>query len=229
MYDTNSLFKFKKMRSGDLVLEFTPNVSRETLKSLIKWSFKFIFKIFSPIFYFFDKLAEKRKLVISSVGFGIGLGLSIIVTQRPDTLQAFPVFENISVVGTQAKIIKFPRIGFYELVKGGNLSDITQNVFENELIHVNGSGFLGQKSPVVIADLGTKNLLHSLESVKIGDEVVVIGKNNGTYKYRVIEIREIDSQYLNNVIDQAENSVVIYRSQNLLRTQLYIVVAKPYL
>jgi len=67
-----------------------------------------------------------------------------------------------------------------------------------------------------------------MEAISIGDEIIVIGKNNGTYKYRVIEIREIEAQYLTNVIDKEENSLIIYKPENLLRTRLFVVVAKPY-
>ena len=113
-------------------------------------------------------------------------------------------------------------------MKSGNLTNLYDNVLEDDLIHLEGSGFLGQKNPVVIADLGSKNLLKQMEAISIGDEIIVIGKNNGTYKYRVIEIREIEAQYLTNVIDKEENSLIIYKPENLLRTRLFVVVAKPY-
>jgi len=211
-----------------MIFELTPNISRGVAKSLIKSLVKFVYKLFSPIFGFFDQLAERRKLVISSVGLGIGLGLSIIVTQRPDALQAFPVLEYGKLTGSEVSVIKINKLNIYETVKSGNLTNLYDNVLEDDLIHLEGSGFLGQKNPVVIADLGSKNLLKQMEAISIGDEIIVIGKNNGTYKYRVIEIREIEAQYLTNVIDKEENSLIIYKPENLLRTRLFVVVAKPY-
>ncbi|NCQ65331.1 MAG: hypothetical protein COZ34_02890 [Candidatus Pacebacteria bacterium CG_4_10_14_3_um_filter_34_15] len=228
MFNTNNMIKIKKLRSGDMIFELTPNISRGVAKSLIKSLVKFVYKLFSPIFGFFDQLDERRKLVISSVGLGIGLGLSIIVTQRPDALQAFPVLEYGKLTGSEVSVIKINKLNIYETVKSGNLTNLYDNVLEDDLIHLEGSGFLGQKNPVVIADLGSKNLLKQMEAISIGDEIIVIGKNNGTYKYRVIEIREIEAQYLTNVIDKEENSLIIYKPENLLRTRLFVVVAKPY-
>ncbi|MBU0974274.1 hypothetical protein KKD03_01070 [Patescibacteria group bacterium] len=228
MSDKENIIKVKKLRSGDIVFEFTPNISHDVVKKLIKGSVRVIYKLFSPIFSFFDKLAERRKLVISSVGLGIGFGLSIIVTQRPDILQAFPVLEYGISVGSEVSVLKINKLNLYETIKIGSLADVYNNVFEDQLIHLEGSGFLGQKTPVVIADLGSTNLLKRLDAISIGDEIVVVGKNNGTYKYRVIEIREIEAQYLTNVIDREENSLIIYKPENLLRTRLFVVVAKPY-
>ncbi len=228
MSDINNLVRIKKLRSGDIIFEFTPYISREIIKRAIKWGFKLIFKLFSPVFLFFDKLAEKRKLVISSVGFGIGLGLSIIVTQRPDALQAFPILENRTIAGAEARIIKIPELNLYETIKSGNLTNLSDNIFSDELIHLEGSGFLGQNSPVVVADLGSKNLLKKIEAIKIGAEITVIGKNNGIYRYRVIEIRGIEAEYLTHIIATAENSLIIYKPENLLRTQLFVVIAKPF-
>jgi len=215
-------------KSKDIILEINFNFSHETLKRIIKGLLGFVFKIFLPLFSFFDKLAEKRKLVISSFGLGIGLGLSIIITQRPDALQAFPNLVNQMMVGVEVKTIEIPKIDLSLNVRHNSLNSFVENVVSNELIHIDGSGYLGQNKPMVVADLSSKNLLMKIEGMGIGDEIVAIGKNNGTYKYRVIEIRETESQYLPHVIAKEENSLILYKSQNLIRTRVFIIVAKPY-
>jgi hypothetical protein len=219
--------KIKKMRSGDVILELTPDFSNFSMKRVVKFFLSLLLKIFLPIFSLFDRLAEKRKLVISSVGLGIGLGLSIIVTQRPDTLQAFPVLVYKNNLGSSVEVLKISKLDLYATVRQASLTSFTENIVSDDLIHLEGSGFLGQNKPVVIADLSSRNLLSEIENLNIGDEIMAVGQNNGTYKYRVIEIREIEAQYLPQVIASKENSLVIYKAKNLLRTQLFIVVSIP--
>lgn len=225
MYRLKNLIKVKKLRSGDVILEITPSFSSLSIKKIVKSFLSLLLIIFLPIFSFFDKLAEKRKLVISSVGLGIGLGLSIIVTQRPDTLQAFPVLAYKNDLGSSVKTLKIPKLNLYVTVKQDSLNSFTENITSDALIHLEGSGFLGQNKPVVIADLSSRSLLNKIENLNIGDEIIAIGKNNGTYRYRIIEIREIEAQYLPQIISRDNNSLVIYKANNLLRTKLFIIVS----
>ncbi len=226
MFDNNKMIKVKTLKSGDVIFEITPKFSRTFLKNLIKFLVKLIYKLFSPIFSLFDKLAEKKKLVISSVGFGIGLGLSIITTQRPDTLQAFPLMDSFYSLGSQVSELKIPSLDLYETARSGSLLNLSDNLFENQLVHLDNSGKLGQMNPVVIADLGTKNLLEKIEEIRIGSEIIAIGKNKGIYKYKVIEIREVDAEYLPHIVAKEENALILYKANNILRTRLFIVVAR---
>lgn len=226
MFDNNKMIKVKKLKSGDVIFEITPSFSRLFLKNLIKFFVKLIYKLFSPIFLFFDKLAEKKKLVISSVGFGIGLALSIITTQRPDALQAFPLMDSVSSLGADVGELKIPSLDLYETVRSGSLLNVSDNFFENQLVHLDNSGKLGQTNPIVIADLGTKNLLNKIDEIKIGSEIIAIGKNKGIYKFKVIETREVEAEYLPHIVAKEEEALILYKSNNLLRTRLFVVVAR---
>lgn len=228
IYNSRNLLKIKKDRTGDIIFEISPSISLFSPKNIAKVLMKLILILFFPIFSFFDKLAEKRKLVVSGVGLGIGLGLSIIVTQRPDALQAFPILMNANIEGVQAKEIKIPALDLYASVKSDELTNFVENVISNELIHLKGSGYLGQNKPIVIADLSSKDIIKNIEEIEIGTEIILTGNNNGIYKYHVIETRETDAQYLPHVIAKEENTLIIYKSTNLIRTRLFIVVAKPY-
>lgn len=228
MSNPKDFVEIKKQKSGDLILEINPDFFRPALKKVIKAFLRISLNIFLPIFSIFDKLAEKRKLVISGVGLGIGLGLSIIITQRPDTLQAFPLMSNQMAAGVEPRILRISQLDIYLSIKHDRLTSLLQNITTNELIHLDGSGFLGQKKPIIIADLSSKNLLNTFEEINIGDEIIIIGSNEGTYKYHVIEIRDTEAQYLPHVIAKEENSLIIYKPQNILRTQIFIVVAKPF-
>lgn len=227
MSNTKNIIKFKKTRRGDLVCELNPSFSRQAIKALVKSFLRLVLFIFVPIFSFFDRLAEKRKLVVSSVGLGIGLGLSIVVTQRPDALQAFPVLENAVIGGAEVALVKIPKLDLYLEVKRDEISSFVENIATDKLVHLQGSGYLGEHKPVVIADLSSRGLLSGFDQMSIGDEIIVEASNKGVYKFRVIETRETEAQYLPHVIAEESNALIIYRSENLLRTRLFIVVAKP--
>ncbi len=225
MSDENSIVSFKKNTAGDVIFEINPQNIRVT--SLIKALLSLLLKIFLPVFAFFDFLASKRKLVISSVGLGIGLGLSVLVTQHPDTLQAFPTFTTADNSKISVQQLVIPRIDFSSNVVSGNVQDLVENVSLEYLIHDERSSELGANFPVVIAQVGLQDILKNLEQVQIGDELIVQGSNFAEYKFRVTEIRDMKAEYLPNVIGVNSESVIVYKSKNLLRTRIYIVIAKP--
>lgn len=225
MSNNNRVISLTKSIKGDLIFEINPQ--KLSFKLLIKSLISLTLKILLPIFSFFDFLASKRKLVISSVGLGIGLGLSVLATQHPDTLQAFPslALSNLSQIRPEQLVIS--SIDLSVPIETGSVQDLLENISLDVLIHDERSADLGSFKPVVISEVGLKSILKELEKVAIGDEISIQGSNNAKYLYRVTEIRDINSEYLPNVIGLNEDSLVLYKSKNLLRTQLYILIAKP--
>jgi len=225
MVEKNSIFSLRKNPKGEIILEFSPEII--TFKKVVKGILLILLKVSTPIFSFFDFLASKRKLVISSIGLGIGLGLSVLVTQRPDTIQAFPQLSVVNNFNIRVERIVISSIDLSVNVVTGNVQNLVENIQLGELVHDERSSELGSSNPVVVADVGIKNILVNLESVKIGDEIQIQGSNNATYRFKVSEIRDIKAEYLPNVIGSQEESLILYKSKNVLRTKLYILIAKP--
>lgn len=225
MSQKNSILSLHKNSKGDLIFEINPQII--SAKLIIKSILSILLKLLLPIFSFFDFLANKRKLVISSVGLGIGLGLSVLVTQHPDTLQAFPLLSISSLTNIRAQRLVISSIDLSVPVETGSVQDLLENISLDVLIHDNRSADLGSYQPVVISEVGLKTILKDLEKVRIGDEIIIEGSNNAKYLYRVTEIRDMKAEYLPNIIGVNDDSVILYKSKNLLRTQLFIVIAKP--
>lgn len=225
MSHQNKIFSLSKNNSGDLVFEVNPQNFR--IVSLIKAVLSLLLKIVFPLFSFFDFLASKKKLVISAVGLGIGLGLSVLVTQHPDTLQAFPTIAPESEANIRAQRLVISEIDLSSEVATGNVQDLFENVTVDRLIHDERSSELGGLQPVVITQVGIKDILNNLEDLQIGDEIQVQGTNTALYSYRVVEIRDMKAEYLPNVIGANEESLIVYKSKNVLRTRLYMVIARP--
>lgn len=225
MSQKKRVLNLHKNSSGDLIFEINPQ--QISAKLIIKTILSIILKLFLPLFSFFDFLASKRKLVISAVGLGIGLGLSVLVTQHPDTLQAFPSLSLSNLSKIRAQNLTISSIDLSTGVETGSVQDLFENISLDVLVHDQRSADLGSYSPVVIADVGLKPILKDLEKVKIGDEIIIKGSNNAKYIYRVTEIRDMKAEYLSNVIGVNDDSIIIYKSQNLLRTQLFMIIAKP--
>lgn len=219
----------RKSAQGDLILEIKPeNFSvRGVLKAAVKLVLSSLITITFPIFAFLDALASRKKLVISSIGLGVGLGLSVLITQRPDALQAFPDLATESTVEIRAARVVIPSIDLSTSVTTGSLQDLLKNSTIDTLIHDDRSAAVGSSGPVVIADVGVTNILENLEQVTIGDVVEVKGTNNATYNYRVTEIRDMKAEYLPNVVGAYQNVLILYKANNLFRTQLHIVIASP--
>lgn len=227
MSETEKFINIKKHKSGDLVFELKPINYRAGLKALIKLTLTMFLKIFVPFFKILDAMAERRKLVISSVGLGIGLGLSVIITQRPDAIQAFPTLISLEGYRVAVAVLRIPSIDLSVSVEDGHLQDIVENFTTDHVIHEKRSAGLGSKQTIVLADASARNLLPKLEEVTIGNEILLVGENNGTYNYRVTEVRSISAEYLPTVIADSDNALIIYKSNNLFRTHLHIVIARP--
>lgn len=227
MQNTYKIINLSKNAKGELIFEFLPE--NITVTSIIKGFFVILLKITAPMFRFFDFLASKKKLVISAVGLGIGLGLSVLVTQRPDAIQAFPELVGVTDSQVRASQLIISSIDLSAPVVTGSVQDLIKNAGLSELIHDERSANLGGQTPVVISDVSIKNILSDLESVKIGDTVLITGSNSAQYTYKVTEIRDMKAEYLPNVIGANAESLILYKAKNLLRTQLYMLIAKPVL
>lgn len=225
MIDEQTILNFSKNPHGDIIIEFNPRNIKFSI--VIKSILALLIKIFMPVFTIFDFLASKRKLVVSSVGLGIGLGLSVIVTQRPDTLQAFPAYSSTLAGNIRVQRIIVSSTDLSASVISGNLQDMFKNVTLNALVHDERSAGLGSTKPVVIAEVGVQNVLKDLELLQIGDKIEVIGSNNAHYLFKVTELRDMKAEYLPSVIAVHDESIILYKPKNVLRTQLYMVVAKP--
>lgn len=217
--------KLHKNIQGDIIFEFNPQ--NITIISVIKVLLLLFLKIFIPLFSFFDFLAARKKLVISSVGFGIGLGLSVLVTQHPDMLQAFPTLSETEKQMIYAQHIRISTIDLSAAVTQGNVQDLLENISVHSLIHDERSAELGGSYPVVIAEVGVDPILKNLGQVKIGDTIIITGSNAAEYYYTVTEIRDMRAEYLPNVVGVNTNALILYKSKNILRTQLLMIIAKP--
>lgn len=223
MFDSKKIVDISKNKKGDVVFEFHP--AQITAYEMIKQTFKLVLIIFVPFFKFLDFLALRRKLVIVSVGLGIGFGLSVLITQRPDSLQAFPTLGLNKNSQVAIDSITIPSLNFFSTVNSGSLQDVFTNVLEHELIHDERSGNLTEGKTIVISSVGAKNILADLEKLQIGDEIILTGSNTAEYSYKVIEIRDMQAEYLPHVISAHEDALILYTATNILRTQLYMVIA----
>jgi len=217
-----NLIKFSKNRRGEVVMEINP--PEISLKKIFKFFAIFLISVFNPIFNFFDSLAENRKLVISAVGLGIGLGLSIVTTQRPDILQAFGSGEKINRL-VSVSSLSIPNLNYYSAVNILEEDSLVSNVFSNKIFQLSKFGSLSSVTPIVITSFNQTSLI-PLDKVVIGDEVKVRGSNKGAYSFRVVEVKEIEAEYLTQVISRYEKALVMYMPLNVLRTRILVVVAR---
>ena len=229
MPEKKGIIFLSKNAQGDLILEIQPD--NFSVRGIVKFSIRLfltiLIKVTFPLFSFLNLLATRKKLVISSIGLGIGLGISVLITQRPDTLQAFPTLLSSSTAEIRASRVTVTSIDLSIAVVTGSVQDLVENISIDTLIHDDRSADLGARGPVVIADVGISNILENLEKVSIGDTLEIQGSNSATYKYTVTEIRDMQAEYLPNVVGAYQDVVILYKAKNLLRTQLYMVIATP--
>lgn len=116
---------------------------------------------------------------------------------------------------------------------------ISLNVEESQIIngnwevsrdgvsHLNTSDVPGNDGNIVIYGHNKSNILGSLNSVKIGDEVIITTRDNENHAYRVKSI-EVVSPSRVDVINPTENEVLtIYTCTGLLDSKRLVVKAEP--
>lgn len=223
--DSLRVLTIRKNAQGEIILEVQPRNIR--LKSLVKGFLSVLVAICIPVFSFFESLAVRKRLVVTSVGLGIGLGFSVLVTQHPDTLQAFPVIPATYTTPIRATRVTIPSIDLDSKVVTGTVQEVWESFTLESLVHDERSSELGGSTSVVIAEVGLSGILTDLESVALGDTIEVRGSNSALYRYTVTEIRDIRAEHIGSVIDTGANSLVLYKAKNMLRSQLYMLIAQP--
>ncbi len=116
---------------------------------------------------------------------------------------------------------------------------ISLNIEESEIVngnwevsrhgvsHLNTSSIPGNRGNIVIYGHNKSNILGSLDSVEIGDEIIITTRNNENHKYVVRSI-EVVSPSRVDVINPTEIEVLtIYTCTGFLDSKRLVVKAEP--
>lgn len=201
------LIELKKKRDGSLILYLNTDIITIFFVHLLR-----------PLFTLFDLLDRLSKfsfllMFIGSVGIGFGVGITVF-SQPSKTLAHHSSYREV-VNPRQLIWLDKQYVIEDESDPGFSISP------EVKIFHQSQYGQLSKGNTLVFY---TSNL-PMMEQSQLGMPIKVIGSNNGIYNYSVVEIRYIRRKELPNLIAKSGSSLIIYQSDDLLSSQLLVVIA----
>ncbi len=207
-----------------LTLDFEP-----VKHKLVYFSFKFFIQ---PLFNFLklistslNKATGKKAYLILSSGLGLGLGLGLIMAFYPAQIQADLPQNNLSA-GLEIVRVKSADVGIDTLIKRGQPTVLPLVSLEAPAVHLESSAGIGGGRPIIIQGLSKDYSLYNLHQAQLGDEIFVIGSNDGWYRYTVIETRVVNLEQLSNHLLQLREVVILYTVNPWQKTAT-MVMARP--
>ena len=97
---------------------------------------------------------------------------------------------------------------------------------EAPAVHLESSAGIGGGRPIIIQGLSKDYSLYNLHQAQLGDEIFVIGSNDGWYRYTVIETRVVNLEQLSNHLLQLREVVILYTVNPWQKTAT-MVMARP--
>ena len=216
----------RRFKKGEIILTFDFEPLKYKLTYLI---FKFFIQ---PLFNFLkfisislNKVSGRKAYLILSSGLGLGLGLGLIIAFSPAKIQA-DLPQNNNTPGLEIIRVKSADIGIDMSIQRGEASILPLISLDAPGVHLESSAGIGSGRPIIIQGLNKDYSLHNLSQAQLGDEIFVIGSNDGWYRYTVVETKVVNLEQLHDHLAQLREIVVLYTVNHWQKTAT-IVIARP--
>ncbi len=167
----------------------------------------------------------KRFYLVLSSGLGLGLGLGLMMAFSPTKIQAGLPQADLTR-GVAVARVKSVDIGIDTPVKRGQATLLPLVSLEAPAIQVENSADIGSGRPIIIQGLNKDYSLYNLGQAQLGDEIFVIGSNDGWYRYTVVETQVVAIEQLQSHLSQLREVVILYTINPWQKTAL-LVIARP--
>lgn len=198
------MFRIKRNRSGDLILDINLN------------PFNFLLKFLSSL----DIIFNSKVFYLVPMGLGMGFGIGIVIFSNPSsTIATTPQVEYDIVTLTPHKIT-LNKQNFSSVVKNQSSYSLIPLKWTSDVI--NFINFPGKTDGQVI--IGIKDNL--IKNVSLGEKIKLEAANNGIYSYSIFHIREIKSKDINRVMSNNDAKLIIINPTNIFGSNYLIALAK---
>ena len=138
---------------------------------------------------------KKKLLYFASMGFGLGLGITVSVLSPTVQVQAVPDKMHQSRYGIEIAELTFPEHSFsLDTEKSTAIKNITSGL---------GSGSTS------IIEIQSPRFAQQLTSASLGQEVRVLGSNNGVYRFSVTRILQVERGMENALVSDTKEEVLL--------------------
>lgn len=194
------MFAIKRLRSGEILFNFD-------------WQ---PFPLFLKFIVNLDKLFSKKIFYLGIMGLGIGFGLSLVVFSQPYQIKAGSSYQH-TTIKPQTLIIPTSQLNLK--VTHQNYFSLTTNAWSSQTVYFDN--WLNYSDIFIIGSTSLKS-----SKLDLGDELQIVAKNQGLYKFHVYHLREILSKDINQLKSETEAKLIIILPENWLGLKNQVVLAK---
>lgn len=194
------MFVIQRKKNGDLILEVRFN------------PFSNLLKFFTKI----DLIFSQKIFYLLPMGLGIGFGLGFVIFSQPQISSA-GISANQSEITPKQLIITSQANNYF--IENQDKFTLIPTAWSNEVVYF--PNWTSNQNQIVIAG---KNF--ELSTLPLGTEIKIVASNQGQYSFNVFHFKELKSQNINELKNDAEASLILVKPTNLLGTNVQVILAK---
>lgn len=185
-----------------------------------------LYNIWAFMMMSLEKTTGKKVSVLLATGLGLGIGLGFSLFGLPRVVSALPPVVAYNQISLKIERIKSPGLGIDVAVKSGELELLPLVQLAAPAVHVSNSATVGQEQAIIIQGTQTDYSFVNLSQAQLGQEIFVLGSNDGWYRYRIIETREISYDELDTLLTQNRETLILM-TVNPVQQTVAAVLARP--
>lgn len=185
-----------------------------------------LYTFWSFMMFSLEKTTGKKIYVLVAMGLGLGIGLGVSLFGWPRAVSALPPTAVFSQISLKIKRIKSPELGIDVEVNDGEIQLLPLIQLAAPAVHVSNSATIGQGQAIIIQGTLSDYSFVNLDQAELGEEIFVLGSNDGWYRYRIIETRSISYDELDSLLTQPRETLVLM-AVNPVQQSVTAVLARP--
>lgn len=219
MSDQESIF-YKRNQRGEIII----NVNSGAFQNFIRWLLiislvKPLVGLINLLYASIDTVSRHKPSLFILAGLGMGFGMGLVVFQRPTVTLASPLPVSAQPSSVTIDQLELGGVTFAVEAPG-------ETTTLNSISFLETSAGVHQQGTSVLAMGWRSEARTYLSHATLSDMIQVVGSNNGRYSYRIVEIKEVESDGLPALFSQNGRALVIYTPINLLQTKYLVLIAK---
>ena len=174
----------------------------------------------------------RKKLGISCLIVGVGLIASVAWWRINGGKQVSfavsePVADRVERMGVRPVKLTIEVLGMELGIEEAGIVNGEWQVSDKGATHWDGSANLGTGENVVLYGHNKNSALGPIRWLKLGDEIVVTGKDEQSYRYSVKELVTVSPSQVEYILPQGKEVLTIYTCTGLFDKDRFVVRAEP--
>lgn len=209
--------ELRKKSNGHLILALHFEELFSWPKYLLLSGVNPIVKSLTVIFETLDEVSRHHTALFLIAALGLGFGMSLPIFASPDLSWADTEEISMTQADCSVKQLSFYRFQSAVTVLSADRSSLIPN---------RSVAYQLSTQPLIIQGNWHSELSEILEQLTLGDEITILATNDGRYAYGVVEIREVKSTELPNLVHPGSQQLLLVVPTNVTQQSLLVVVAQ---